>query len=84
MASSVSQTIDEKWIIGFLHEFAYVMAFTVTVLLVMTSYQRASKMLIANIQYACVQQKYLAGNEGSARMVELDNENRNEEKSVMS
>ena len=49
--------IDGKFSNSSLEELLYVVLFTVFSLLAMISYKRASNMLIANLQYACVEQK---------------------------
>ncbi|WP_305819443.1 hypothetical protein [Photobacterium leiognathi] len=49
--------IDDTFLNSSFEEFLYVVLFTVFALLAMISYKRASNMLIANLQYACVEQK---------------------------
>ncbi|ODS04601.1 hypothetical protein VSF3289_03740 [Vibrio scophthalmi] len=49
--------IDDNFLDSSSEEFLYVVLFTVFALLAMVSYKRASNMLIANLQYACVEQK---------------------------
>ena len=49
--------IDDTLLNSGFEEFLYVVLFTVFALLAMISYKRASNMLIANLQYACVEQK---------------------------
>ncbi len=49
--------IDDNFLNNSFEEFLYVILFTVFALLAMISYKRASNMLIANLQYACIEQK---------------------------
>ncbi|MBF4286064.1 hypothetical protein EAY45_25265, partial [Vibrio anguillarum] len=49
--------IDETFLKSSFEGFMYVILFTVFALLSMISYKRASNMLIANLQFACVEQK---------------------------
>jgi hypothetical protein len=48
---------DEAFLKSTVESLGYLMLFSVVALLFMVCYKRASKMLVANIRYACVQQK---------------------------
>ena len=52
------KTFDEEFLRSNFEDFLYVMVFTVVSLIAMVSYKRASNMLIANLQYACIEQKF--------------------------
>lgn len=52
------KTFDEEFLRSNFEDFLYVMVFTVVSLVAMVSYKRASNMLIANLQYACIEQKF--------------------------
>lgn len=52
------KTFDEEFLKSNFEDFLYVMVFTVVSLIAMVSYKRASNMLIANLQYACIEQKF--------------------------
>ncbi|WP_217541653.1 hypothetical protein [Vibrio metschnikovii] len=57
LLSLSGQKLEEEFINSRFEEFSYVVLFTAFALLAMISYKRASNMLIANLQYACVDQK---------------------------
>lgn len=52
------KTFDEEFFKSNFEDLLYVMVFTVVSLVAMVSYKRASNMLIANLQYACIEQKF--------------------------
>ncbi|HCV04159.1 hypothetical protein L1264_02700 [Pseudoalteromonas sp. APAL1] len=49
--------LDEVFLRSIFEDFLLVTLFTLLALIAMISYKRASNMLIANIQFACVEQK---------------------------
>lgn len=55
--SLTGKSIDDEMVNSGLKSFLYVAIFTTFSLIAMISYKRASNMLIANIQYACTEQK---------------------------
>lgn len=57
LLSLSGNTIDNEFLNSSFEGFLYVILFTAFGLLAMISYKRASDMLIANLKYACVEQK---------------------------
>lgn len=52
-----NKQVDETFIKSSFEDFMYAILFTMLALLAMISYKRASNMLIANLQFACTEQK---------------------------